>query len=37
MIHEIYVIENGTELKDNLSKSFSREVDEYNFKTINTI
>ncbi len=34
MIHEIYVIENGTELKDNLSKSFSREVDEYNFKTI---
>ncbi len=34
MIQEIYVIENGTELKDNLTRNFSREVDEYKFKTI---
>ncbi len=34
MIQEIYVIENGTDLKDNLNRNFSREVDEYKFKTI---
>ncbi len=34
MVQEIYVIENGTELKDNLTNNFAREIDEYKFKTI---
>ena len=34
MIHEIYVIENETELKDRLTQNFLRELDEYKFKTI---
>ena len=34
MIHEIYVIEDTTELKDKLNILFNKELDEYKFKTI---
>ena len=34
MIKEIYVIENEIELKERLVRNFTREPDEYKFKTI---
>ena len=34
MVKEIYVIENATELKERLARNFTRESDEYKFKTI---
>ena len=37
MIHEIYIIDNNNELINRLKESFKREVDQYNFKNINTL
>ncbi len=36
MVHEIYIVDNKNELRDKLTDSFKREVDEYKFKTIKT-
>ena len=36
MVHEIYIIDNNNELIENLKESFKRELDEFNFKTVQT-
>ena len=36
MVHEIYIIDNNNELNENLKESFKRELDEFNFKTVQT-
>ena len=36
MVHEIYIIDNNNELIENLNESFKRELDEFNFKTVQT-
>ncbi len=36
MVHEIFIVDDKNELKEKLTCSFRREVDEYRFKTIKT-
>ena len=36
MVQEIYVIENTNKLKEKLTENFKRELDEFNFKTVQT-
>ena len=37
MVHDIYIIDNENELKDKLTESFRREIDEYKFKNENKV